>query len=134
MDEVIRVNLSKVAVKKETTKLEGYVEVDPKYLYFFKNTWIKYTDKQDFVSYPGGNFMSIENDTVVLKNIKGTIFELKIDDYIFYCREACEQYKALQEILLEKQKLEMQRIKLQEERNMFMKEKRDFFLRYKNNK
>lgn len=133
MSEVIRINLSKVPVIKDTkhTNLEGYIEIDSKYLYFFKNTWIKYTDKQDFISYSGGNLLSMENDLVVLKNIKGTTFELNIQDYIFYCRESSEQYKALHEILLEKQKLQIQRMKLQEERNIFMKEKREFFLKYK---
>lgn len=133
MGDVIKINLSKVVVKKDTkhTNLEGYIEVNPKYLYFFKNTWIKYTDKQDFISYPGGNLLFIENDLVVLKNIKGVVFQLEISNYIFYCRESSEQYKALQEILLEKQKLEIQRIKLQEEKNMFIKEKREFFLKYR---
>ncbi len=133
MEETIKINLSKINVKKEKkhATLEGYIEISPKYLYFFKNTWIKYTDKQDFVSYPGGNLISIEESLVVLKNIKGTIFELNTDDYIFYCREASEQYKALQEILVEKEKLEIQRLKLQEERNLFIKQKRDFFLKYK---
>ncbi len=134
MDEVIRINLSKVSSKKDTkhTTLEGYIEVDSRYLYFFKNTWIKYTDLHDFVSYSGGNLISIENDLIVLKNIKGTTFQLNTQDYIFYCRESCEQYRALKEILLEKQKLQLERNKFQEERNIFMKEKREFFLKYKN--
>lgn len=132
-ENTIKINLSKVVVKKEKkhTTLDGYIEINPRYLYFFKNTWIKYTDKQDFISYPGGNLFNIESDSLVLKNIKGTVFELTISDYIFYCREASEQYKALQEILLEKEKLELERRKLQEEKNIFTKQKREFFLKYK---
>lgn len=127
MEETIKVQLSGVKISDTATKkvtLDGYVEIDTKHLSFFKNTWIKYTDKGNSISYSGGNLQNIDHCIVVLKNIKGDVFELEIGDYIFYCKESTEQYKALKEIIIEREKLEM-------ERNAFMKQKRNFFLKYK---
>lgn len=134
MEETIKVNLSSVIVKKNQkhASLQDYIEIPFKYLYFFKNTWIKYTDKQEMITYSGGNLTSISDDSVILRNIKGDVFELNKEFYIFYCRENAEQYKALKEILIEREKLEIERRILQEEKNTFIKQKREFFLNPKN--
>lgn len=131
---VIKIDLSKVIKKENSVSMDGYVELDKKYLYFFKNTWIKYTDNQNCISYSGGNLNSISDYTVVLKNIKGCVKELDIKDYTFYCKESTEQYKALKEILVEKEKINIERNILLHEKNIFMKQKRDFFLKNKINK
>jgi hypothetical protein len=133
MEDTIKISLSSVLSQpsKKNINLDGYIEIHHKYLNFFKNTWIKYSDKHNLISYAGGNLYSVENDTVVLKNIKGTVFELKVDEYIFYCKETTEQYKALKNIIIEMEKIDIERRVLQEEKNKFMKQKRDFFLKYK---
>jgi hypothetical protein len=125
MEETIKIQLSNIKSTTSTKNvtLDGYVEIDVKYLNFFKNTWIKYTDKGNLVSYSGGNLHSLDAQFVVLKNIKGTIFQLEIVDYIFYCKETTEQYKALKEIIIEREKLQI-------EKNNFMKQKKNFFLKY----
>jgi hypothetical protein len=128
MSETKKIVIGKLE-SKTAVSFEGYIEIKPEYLYFFKNTWIKYTDKKTSVPYSGGNLSSIDDDTITLKNIRGSIFELNKKNYIFYCKETSEHYKALKEILIEREKLEIEKRQLREEKNNFIKEKKQFFTR-----
>lgn len=130
--DVIKINISKLSTteKKTKTSLEDYTEIDKNYLYFFKNTWIKYTDTQEMVVYSGGNLVSIQDGIVVLRNIQGKVMELVVSNYLFYCKSNCEQYKILQEILIEKEKLKIQREEFIKEKNKFLMEKKEFLRKY----
>lgn len=122
----IKINLSsKIKNVKKSGALDEYIEIDKDYIRIFKNIWLKYTDKQTFITSPGGFLTKIEDDTVYLRNIKGEVVSLYVDDYIFYCKADNEIYLCLKELVIMKEKLQI-------ERSAFNKEKREFYLKTKN--
>ena len=108
--------------------LDEYIEVSTKYIKLLKNCWIKYTDKNSLVTFQGGFLINFTIDTITLRNIKQEIFELTLFDYIFYCKKENEQYQAVKELIIEKQKLSMQIEEFNKQKREFLEQKKKFFL------
>ncbi len=132
-DQILRINLRDVVVKstsKNTMPIpEDYVEITPSYMRIFKGCWLKYTNIDTGLSYPGGFFIDFQDNIVTLRNIKQQISELNMKEYIFYCKKELEIYKAVQELIIQTQKLEYEKRKFNEERNKFIQDKKNFFLK-----
>ena len=109
---------------------EDYVEIFPSYLGIFKNQWIKYTVISTQESFSGGFLIDVDEDnTVTLRNIKQVTTELPLTACIWYCKKDLEIYKAVQELIIKIQKFEYEKAQFNAERNKFIQEKKDFFLR-----
>lgn len=108
--------------------LDEYIEISVKYIKLLKNCWIKYTDKNSLVTFQGGFLIGFTVDTITLRNIKQEIFELTLLDYIFYCKKDNEQYQAVKELILEKQKLSTQIEEFNKQKRIFLEQKKKFFL------
>lgn len=134
--DTLRINLKNLAVNNQkpnkACSLEDYIEVDKRYLYFFKNTWIKYTDTTDTnqITYSGGFLIEETPDYISLRNVKGVVIDVEKKGYIFYCKKNSEQYKALQEIQMEREKLNIERQNFIKEKNIFLREKKEFLKKY----
>lgn len=121
----------KITTKAKNINLDEYIEISSKYIKFFKKCWVKYTDKSSLITYQGGFLIENIGDEIVLRNIKQEIFELHIEDYIFYCKDDTEQYQAVKELVIEKQKLEKQKEIFNKEKREFLEQKRRFFTKIK---
>lgn len=117
--------------KAKNINLDEYMEISSKYIRFFKKCWIKYTDKSSLITYQGGFLIGCTEDEITLRNIRQEIFELNMDDYIFYCKEDTDQYQVIKELMIEKQKLEKQIEILNKEKKEFLNQKRKFFSKIK---
>ena len=117
--------------KAKNINLDEYIEISSKYIRFFKNCWIKYTDRSSLVTYQGGFLISCSKNELVLRNIRQYIIELRTKDYIFYCKDDTEQYQTVKELIMEKQKLEKQREIFNKEKKEFLDQKIKFFNRIK---
>jgi hypothetical protein len=112
---------------KECSIPDDYVEIVPKYIKVFKGTWIKYTDKPSGKSYPGGFLIDIDEGKAFLRNIKQQVAQVRINTSLFYCNRELEVYKAVQELIMEWEKLDIERIKLNAEKNKLIDDKRKFY-------
>ena len=118
------------SVKSPVQIPQDYVEIFPSYIKIFKGQWLKYTVIQTQESFPGGFLIDIdENDTVILRNIKQVITQLPVQDCVWYCKKDLEIYKAVQELILNIQKFENEKRQFNAERNKFIQEKKEFFLK-----
>ena len=136
-DPVLKISLKDTRTKDKTTvkakniNLDEYIEISSKYIKFFKKCWVKYTDKSSLITYQGGFLIEHAGDEIVLRNIRQEIFELRVEDYIFYCKDDTEQYQAVKELIIEKQKLERQKEIFNKEKREFIDQKRRFFTKIK---
>ena len=104
---------------------EGYSEIITKYLSMYFGCWIKYTSKETGLSHSGGYMIDITDDeTVILRNIRKDIFELKISEYIFYCKNDTPQNRSVKFMIEERDRFSL---KVQ----AFNIEKQKFLEKYK---
>lgn len=96
----------KISSKKSgPIKLDGQIEVKTGCLKYFHGSWIKCIHKITKEYNPGGFLTKIEYNTVSLRRIQTSeLLELNILDYIFFVKQDNEQYIAMQQIELEKEK------------------------------
>lgn len=148
--KIIKINLSNSNKSSNNTTNNknnnniptDYVEINYKNLIFLARCWIKYKNIKTNIFHSGGMFMSFNDKIVILKTIRGELIECDINNNIFYCKTDTENYKALQEILLEKERIQFEKIKLKteikkyyelkknllDEQKKFYKEQKDFVL------
>lgn len=86
-------------------KLDGQIEVKTGCLKYFHGSWIKCIHKITKEYNPGGFLTKIEYNTLFLRRIQTSeLLELNSLDYIFFVKQDNEQYIAMQQIELEKEK------------------------------
>lgn len=114
---------------KECSIPEDYVEVIPRYIGLFKGSWLKYTNKETGKSYPGGFLIDFDavSHKAVLRNIQQQISELSVKDNLFYCKNDLDIYKAVQDLAREWEKLDIERAKLNAEKNKLLDMKKKFY-------
>lgn len=124
-------DVQKTPNRPKNINLDDYIEISSKYIRFFKNCWIKYTDKNSLITYQGGFLINSTNDQIVLRNIKQETFELNRKDFIFYCKDTSEQYEIVKELMLEKEKLDRKIHEFNIEKKEFLQQKKIFFSKIK---
>lgn len=87
---------------KRIVDLDGYVEIDTKYLKYMYKNWIKFKDSDDQV-HSGGFLVSMEDDHVILKNIRQDSMKAMLDS-TFYAKIDSQQYSLIRELLYEIEK------------------------------
>lgn len=90
--------------KSENLKLEGQIELKNDCLKYFHGCWIKAIKRRTREFNSGGFLTKIEYGIAYLRPIQGDIIELQIDAYKFFVKQGNEQYLAMQQIELEKEK------------------------------
>jgi len=90
--------------KVESIKLDGQIELKNECLKYFHGCWIKAIKKRTREFNSGGFLTKIEYGIAYLRPIQGDLIELQIDAYKFFVKEGNEQYIAMQQIELEKEK------------------------------
>lgn len=101
---------------KAKVDLTEHVEVNKDYLYLFKNVWLKYQEKKTNEVFSGGSMIEETRDTVTLRNIQQKTIVLCKIDTVFYCKENNQIYTAVKEIIIERQKLHVERVRLYNEK------------------
>lgn len=87
---------------KRIVNLDGYVEIDIKYLKYMYKNWIKFKDPGDNI-HAGGFLVSIESDHALLRNIRQDSVKAPLDS-VFYAKIDSQQYSLLMELLFEIEK------------------------------
>lgn len=102
---------SGTAKNKKAVVLQDYVEIAPEHLKFLYGCWIKFVSKDPVqivnsggflseVSYPGNHaFLRVPQNKEIIR--------AKLSEQVFYCKTDTENYRALQELLLEKSKFKI---------------------------
>lgn len=90
--------------KVENIKLDGQIELKNDCLKYFHGCWIKAIKKRTREFNSGGFLTKIEYGIAYLRPIQGEPIELQIDAYKFFVKQGNEQYIAMQQIELEKEK------------------------------
>jgi hypothetical protein len=96
---------------KELTKiLEDQVEIKPKYIKYFYGCWVKCVSVNTRNYKSGGTLVNVDNHnkTVSLRPINSSTGEntiVSIKSNTFYVKKDTEQYKGMQNILIETEKL-----------------------------
>ena len=129
--ETLSIDLREVVPQKSSngTVALNFVEMSTKYLKLFKNSWVKYQDRHTLEVFSGGFLIDLTESHVILRNIQQKVFEIDKREFIFLCKNDTENYKAVQEIIIEKQKLARERFELNKEKAQFLEEKKKFFTR-----
>lgn len=135
MEETLKIDLKKHSLstinkhkQKQNVEIpDDYIEIIPKYLGIYQGCWLKYIDKGTMISYAGGYFIEYDNDKVVLRNIRRDIFELKVDDNFFYCKNDVPNHEAVKEIVKEKEKLSIKIHQFNIEKQKFLEKQKKFF-------
>lgn len=116
-------NIKTVTIKLNSLKSNNlpseYVEIykPNENMRFLLGSWLRIKDKDTLVNSSGGFLINIEGNLVTLRN--KTNMEIDIKKHFFYIKKDNQQYIALKELLLEKQKFS-------HEKEIFEKEKKDF--------
>ena len=131
---VINKKKGKTKAKTNYLNLEGYIELKQTCLKYFYGCWIKCCHKftKDFNS--GGFLTKIDEGCLYLRTIhKPELAEFKISQWKFYSKQDSEQYLAMLQIELEKEKnkledinLKKEHIKLDKKIKKFVSEKKRF--------
>ncbi len=96
---------NKTSKKSSPIKLDGQIELKTECLKYFHGSWIKCIHKITKEYNPGGFLTKIDYNSVFLRKIQTTdLLELNIQDYIFFVKQDNEQYIAMQQIEIEKEK------------------------------
>lgn len=95
-----------------TVDLKDYIEVSNKYVKLLKNTWLKYKDKISGNLYNGGTMIEETTDTITLRNIQQHVTVLEKNKTIFYCKKTNPIYEVIKELMIERQKLHIERVRL----------------------
>ena len=86
--------------------LEDQVEIQDEYLKFFYNCWVKCINKTSKKYDSGGLLVSIKNNIVFLRSLHDQVLkEFYTDNTVFFVKKTTENYKAMQEIQMEKEKM-----------------------------
>lgn len=109
-----------------SSALTDFVEIKAMYLNLLKGTWIKYKDGVTGDYYSGGFLINVTDDHIVLRNVQQKIFNVE-KNCVFYCKNNTENYYAVQEIIIERQKLAHERYLLNLEKIKFNEDKKKFF-------
>lgn len=100
---------------KEVDLLD-HTEVNPHYIHLMKSTWLKYKDKATDQVFSGGVVIEDTKDTCTLRNIQQKITVLNKKETIFYCKSNNPLYLAVKDIIIERQKLHIERVRLYHEK------------------
>lgn len=110
MEEKLVINLKGVAKKssENVTKIpDDYSEIIPKYIAIYTGCWVKYSNLETGLSYPGGYLIDTEDGIATLRNIRRDIFEKKISEHNFYCKTDTPNHKAVKAIIEEKDRFSL---------------------------
>lgn len=100
--------------KSGPIKLDGQIEVKTECLKYFHGSWIKCIHKITKEYNPGGFLTKIEYSSIFLRRIQtAELLELNSLDYVFFVKQDNEQYIAMQQIELEKEKNKLESRMLQ---------------------
>jgi hypothetical protein len=95
--------------------LEDFVEIKSLYLIHLHNSYIKYTDTLTNITNSGGFVVSVNNDSVVLR-LPGKKEEqnesIPLNTTIFYVKNTNLNYISIQNLILERNKLDFDRSQL----------------------
>ena len=134
---------SNIQKNKSKQLLENQVEIKNNCLKYFYGCWIKCINKKSGEYNSGGFLTKIQGNSIYLRNIQSTnidLLEFFIDSNTFYVKKYGEQYIAMQQIELEKERNKIllgnnnNKLKIiieresifEKEKNIFQKEKNDF--------
>ncbi len=109
-------------------KLDGQIEVKNECLKYFHGSWIKCIHKITKEYNPGGFLTKIEYNSVFLRRIQtADLLELNTKDYIFFVKQDNEQYIAMQQIEIEKEKNKLDSNVLQYKLKKMAEKEKKFF-------
>lgn len=133
MEGTLKINLkdvvsqTKKSAANKTEIPDDFLEIIPKYVAIYHGCWIKYTNKDTGLSYPGGYLIEVEDDIVTLRNIRRDVFELPVYEHIFYCKIDSPQHKAVKAIIEEKDKFSIKVEAFNVERQKFLERRKAAF-------
>lgn len=98
-DEIEDVNQKSFKDKKlkNINHLEGFVEIQQKYIRHLHGSWLKYSDQRSVFS--GGFLDKIEENKVFLRCPAKENIVVDINDHIFYVKQTNENFIALLELV-----------------------------------
>lgn len=110
--------------------LEDFTEIKCGYLRHLHNSYIKYTDTISNITYSGGFIVSVDTDSVSIR-LPGKKDEMlsivQFDTSIFYVKNTNLNYLSIKSLILERNKLDFEKNKLQQKMLEFEEYKTNFF-------
>jgi hypothetical protein len=100
----------------KNVQLDDHVEVNMRYLYLLKNVWLKYKDIETGEVFSGGVLIDEDEETYTLRNIQQKTTNLQKKDTVVYCKSSNPIYSTIKNIILERQKLHIERVRLNNEK------------------
>lgn len=101
--------------KSNKVYLEGHIEIKKDCLKYFHGCWIKCIKKSNGEYNSGGFLTNLSHDTINLRTIQSQdLLNLNINEYKFYVKQNNEQYIAMQQIELEKEKNKIESFKIKQ--------------------
>jgi hypothetical protein len=133
MNDTIKIVLTDIKSKNKEQKPscipEEYIEILPKYIKIYQGCWIRYTSKETGENYSGGYLIEVTGDNeAVMRNIKREVYEKKIDDYIFYCKNDVPNHQAVKSIVEERDKLSLKIKEFNIEKQKLNEKMKKYFL------
>lgn len=107
----IPIPIKKISNTKKTKNcnLEGQIELKNECLKYFYGCWVKCINKKNGEYNSGGFLTSLSSSIVKLRSLKSqNLLEFNIDEYCFFVKQNSEQYISMQEIELEKERLNIE--------------------------
>ena len=102
----------KVKSKQNTVNLDGQIEIKKDCLKYFYGCWIKCVKRKTGEYNSGGFLTKIVYDTIYLRSLQSSeLVEFSINDYNFFAKQNSEQYLAMQNIELEKERICLEKAK-----------------------
>lgn len=103
----------KPKTKQNNVNMEGQIEIKKNCLKYFYGCWIKCVKKRTGEYSSGGFLTKIVFDTVHLRSLQSSeLLEFSLTDYNFFAKQNSEQYIAMQNIEIEKEKISIDNAKL----------------------
>jgi hypothetical protein len=130
MEEKFVINLKGLQKKssENSTKIpDDYSEIIPKYISIYTGCWVKYSNVESGLAYPGGYLIHIEDGVATIRNIRRDIFEKKISEHIFYCKTDTPNHKAVKAIIEEKDRLSLKVEEFNVEKQKFLEKRKKLF-------